>query len=289
MDYPTFPSARVPARKVRVWLPPGYDGSTERHSVLYMHDGQNLFHPPSPMAHGAWEVDRHLVALRGAGVVRPTIVVAVWNAEHERGFEYAPQAPFKDLPQLVPLIAPVRKPGGARSPSSDAYLRFLVEELKPYIDANFRTAAGRDDTLVMGSSMGGLVSLYALASYPLVFGAAGCLSTHWLVTTHYEAFASHFQPGATGDARVEQMAAAVRDWLQLHLPAAGAHRLYFDHGTADLDAHYAPHQRRVDVLLAERGYRPGVDWMTQVFPGASHNEGAWRERLGIPLRFLLRP
>jgi|CXWL01.1.fsa_nt_gi enterochelin esterase-like enzyme len=289
-DWPAFPSKHVAPRTVRVWLPPDYDDSTERHAVLYMQDGQNLFEPPGPMAHGAWQVDRHLVALRQAGAIRPTIVVAVWNAEHDRGYEYAPQAPLGSLPpELTALISPARKPGGATSPSSDAYLRFLVSELKPRIDAQFRTRSGREGTLVMGSSMGGVVSLYALASYPRVFGAAACLSTHWVITTNYAAFPGHFAPGAAGDPRVERMAAAYRDWLRLHLPAAGAHRLYFDHGTADLDALYAPHQDRVDALVAAQGYRQGVDWTTRVFPGAPHNESAWRERLAIPLRFLLRP
>jgi enterochelin esterase-like enzyme len=241
------------------------------------------------MAHGAWEVDRHLLALRQAHAIRPTIVVAVWNTEGHRSREYGPQAPIETLPADLRRLVPRSASDGDTTPLADAYVRFLATELKPYIDAHYRTRPGRDDTVVMGSSMGGLISLYALCTYPEVFGAAGGLSTHWVITTNYPAFPAEFGPGAGGDPRVEQMAAAYRDWLRGHLPAAGRHRLYFDHGTQGLDALYGPHQQRVDALLAAKGYRPGIDWSTRVFAGASHDESAWRERLSIPLAFLLRP
>jgi enterochelin esterase-like enzyme len=289
VDFDSFPSGIVAPRHVRVWLPPEYDTSPERFAVLYMQDGQNLFDPPSPMAKGAWEVDRHLLALRGANAIRPTIVVAVWNTEGNRAREYGPQAPIESLP--AEWRSGLLPGGGAgdSAPLADAYVRFLATELKPFIDARYRTRAGRDDTVVMGSSMGGLISLYALCSFPEVFGAAGCLSTHWVITTNYAAYPAHFAPGARGDPRVEQLAAAYRDWLAVHVPAAGRHRLYFDHGTQGLDGLYGPHQQQVDALLQAKRYRPGVDWTTRVFAGAPHDESAWRERLAIPLRFLLRP
>lgn len=289
VDYDKFPSPSVAARRVRVWLPPDYDASREPFAVLYMQDGQNVFDPPSPMAKGAWEVDRHLRVLRQANAVRPTIVVAVWNTEGNRAREYGPQAPIQSLP---PELRRVVAPGGHAAdaaPLADAYVRFLATELKPFIDAHYRTRTGRDDTFVMGSSMGGLISLYALCSFPQVFGAAGCLSTHWVITTNYAEFAAQFAPGASGDARVEQMAAAYRNWLREHLPVAGTHRLYFDHGTQGLDGLYGPHQQKVDALMAAKGYRPGIDWTTREFPGAPHDESAWRQRLATPLTFLLRP
>lgn len=254
-----------------------------------MQDGQNLFDPPSPMARGAWEVDRHLLALRKANAVRPTIVVAVWNIEGQRAREYGPQAPIERLPAELRRIVPRSGSAGETTPLADAYVRLLATELKPFVDAHYRTRAGKDDTVVMGSSMGGLISLYALCSYPEVFGAAGCLSTHWVITTNYAAFPAQFAPGASGDAQVEMMAAAYRDWLRERLPAAGKHRLYFDHGTQGLDGLYGPHQSKVDELLAAKGYKPGIDWMTRLFSGAPHDESAWRERLAIPLTFLLRP
>ncbi len=191
------------------------------------------------------------------------------------------------MPAELRRIVPPNGGAADSAPLADAYVRFLATELKPFIDAHYKTRPGRDDTFVMGSSMGGLISLYALSSFPEVFGAAGCLSTHWVITTNYAAFPAQFAPAASGDPRVEQMAAAYRDWLRGHLPAAGKHRLYFDHGTQGLDRLYGPLQQKVDVLLAAKGYRPGIDWMTRVFAGAPHDESAWRERLAIPLTFLL--
>ncbi|HYF63383.1 MAG TPA: alpha/beta hydrolase-fold protein, partial [Herpetosiphonaceae bacterium] len=121
-------------------------------------------------------------------------------------------------------------------------------------------------TFVMGSSMGGLISLYALCQHPQVFGAAACVSTHWPIG---------------GAPLVAAMAAA--------LPPPGDHRLYFDYGTATLDAGYEPFQRQMDGLLAAAGYRQGRDCLTHKFPGAEHSERAWSERAAIPLAFLLAP
>jgi predicted alpha/beta superfamily hydrolase len=150
-------------------------------------------------------------------------------------------------------------------PLSDRYLEFLVGELKPFVDEHYRTLPGRQHTFVMGSSMGGLISLYALCEYPGVFGGAGCLSTHW--------------PAAGG---------ATIDYLQRALPAPGAHRLYFDYGTETLDAEYEPYQQRADAILRAAGYCPGVDWLTRRVEGAEHSERSWRERVHIPLLFLLQ-
>jgi enterochelin esterase-like enzyme len=277
VDYEAFPSQHAATRKVRVWLPPGYDTSTERHAVLYMHDGQNLFEPADSVAWGAWNLDGHVATLMREQKVRPTIVVGIWNLGMDRGREYLPQAPLAGLPEA--LRDQIAGPGtdGASAPLSDAYLRFLVNELKPFIDARYRTAAGRADTVIMGSSMGGLISLYALATYPQVFGAAGCVSTHWPMSTSGKQKAPAF----------EQLAGAYRNWLVTELPDAGAHKLYFDHGTLGIDALYPPFQAKVDQLLDAKGYRQGVDWITRAYPGTAHNEAAWRARLATPLEFLL--
>lgn len=282
VDYDPFPTTQAPPRKVRVWLPPGYDAG-ERHAVLYMQDGQNLFDPADSIAWGAWDVDRHLSTLRNAGKVRPTIVVGIWNTRENRGREYLPQAPVMTLPASLRDQVASANGNGDTAPMSDAYLRFLVEDLKPFIDRTYRTRSGREDTFIMGSSMGGLVSLYAVANYPQVFGGAGCLSTHWPMTTNGKLMVPALDP------RVEQIAEAYRTWLAARLPAAGAHKLYFDHGNMELDSVYPPFQAKVDELVRRKGYRQGVDWITRTFPGTAHNEKVWRERLDIPLQFLLQP
>ena len=151
-----------------------------------------------------------------------------------------------------------------RTPRSDAYLTFLLTEVKPFIDRQYRTLPERQHTFVMGSSMGGLLALYAVCEYPHVFAGAGCLSTHW--------------PAAHG---------IVVDYLRQRAPKAGNHRWYFDYGTRTVDAQYAPYQEEVDQVMCTKGYTQGVDWLTMRCEGAEHSERAWRERVHLPLEFLL--
>lgn len=256
------PSQYVGARHVDVWLPPSYGRDPRRrYPVLYMHDGQNLFDPALTYAGTDWDIDGAMTRLIERGEIREAIVVGVWNSPL-RFAEYMPRAPVRT--ETVGSGIDGRPIGRAEDIRSDDYLRFLVEELKPFVDARYRTLPGRDDTSVMGSSMGGLISLYALTKYPQVFGAAGAVSTHW--------------PACDG---------CVVDWLSSALPAPGTHRLYFDYGTATLDALYPPYQAKMDAAMRARGYREGRDWVTRRFEGAEHNEPAWKARVDIPLRFLL--
>jgi predicted alpha/beta superfamily hydrolase len=256
------PSRHVAARHVEVWLPPGYDAATgTRYPVLYMHDGQNVFAPATSYTRIDWGVDEAMTRLIAERRVRPAIVVAVWNTP-ARFQEYMPRKALDFLPDSVRAVPQAR--AQLDSVRSDQYLRFLVEELKPFIDRTYRTRPGRADTFVMGSSMGGLISAYALAEYPEVFGGAGCVSTHW--------------PAAEG---------VMLPYLARALPAPGAHRLWFDHGTATLDSLYAPYQQRADSLLRAKGWTPGPRWTTRRYTGAEHSERAWRARIADPLVFLL--
>lgn len=258
------PSRHVAARNVDVWLPPSYGRDPQRrYPVLYMHDGQNLFDPALSYTGTDWDIDGALTRLIDRGEAREAIVVGVWNTP-QRFAEYMPRAPVRT--DAVGSGIDGRPIGRSEDIRSDAYLRFLVEELKPFIDARYRTLPGRDDTFVMGSSMGGLISLYAVARHPGVFGGAGAVSTHW--------------PACDG---------CSVDWFAKHLPRPRAHRLYFDYGTATLDALYPPHQARMDAALRRAGWREGRDWVTRRFEGAEHNEAAWKARVEIPLRFLLAP
>ena len=259
-----FTSKFVPARQVDVWLPPGYDQNVAaRYPVLYMHDGQNVFEPSLGFGGESWEVDLALGRLIRSGKARAAIVVAVWNTGMGRFAEYMPR-------KAATGASVALQTGDPSIPtsliSSDAYLRFLVEELKPAIDRSYRTKPDAPDTLVMGSSMGGLISAYALAEYPGVFGGAGCVSTHL--------------PAGDG---------AMIGYLALHLPKPGANKLYFDYGTATLDAKYEPFQLKLDAVMRAAGYSEGRDWITKKFPGAEHSEKSWRERVEIPLTFLLGP
>jgi predicted alpha/beta superfamily hydrolase len=261
VDHAQFPSVHVAARNVQVWLPPGYASGAVRYPVLYMHDGQNLFDPARSYTGVDWGVDETMTRLIGEGAVREAIVVGVWNTP-KRFEEYMPRKAVGEgsRDSGIEEMAPI----AAGDLLSDAYLRFLVEELKPFVDRRYRTLAGPQDTMIMGSSMGGLISLYALAEYPQVFGAAAGLSTHW--------------PAGDG---------AVIEYLSASMPGPGLHRVYFDYGTRGVDARYAPFQARMDAVMRGSGYRPGRQWTTHRFEGAEHSESAWRRRLHVPLLFLL--
>jgi pimeloyl-ACP methyl ester carboxylesterase len=172
--------------------------------------------------------------------------------------------------------------GSPDRPLSDRYLDFLATELKPRVDREFRTLPGREHTFISGSSMGALISLYAVARHPDVFGGAAAVSMHWPL---FGSWPVTPRPADEQAAVTETWAG----WLRERLPAPGLNKIYFDHGTATLDQLYAPYQAEMDKVMAERGYRPGCDWVTRRFEGAEHDEPAWRARLHVPLTFLLAP
>jgi predicted alpha/beta superfamily hydrolase len=247
-------------RDVDVYLPASYSGSRTRFPVVYMKDGQNLSDPQTAFA-GTWELERGLDRLADVGI--EAIVVGVHNTS-ERLSEYSP---FPD-----------RRHGGG---DADAYLAFLVETLKPRIDRLFRTRPDRDSTAILGSSMGGLVSLYAYFRYPSVFARAGAMSP-----------AIWFGQGA------------IVDFLRDARVARG--RVYLDVGTSE-GAGTLRDVRRVGRLLVRKGFRRRRQ---PAFAGAGsasgerrsstsstlryvedaggrHTEAAWASRLEAALAFLL--
>ena len=261
---PPLASRYVAARRIDVWLPPGYDTNAgERYPVVYMHDGQNIFDSATSYGGTSWEVDQAMCRLIKAGKTKGAIIVGVWNSGMGRFPEYMPRkAVTGDTLTILPGM-----PGmPTASIRSDAYLRYLVEEVKPAIDHAYRTLPDAAHTSVMGSSMGGLISGYALVEYPAVFGAAGCVSTHF--------------PAGDG---------IVINYFAQHLPPPDTHRIYFDYGTQTLDALYEPYQLKMDAAMRAAGYTDGRDWMTRKFAGEEHSEKSWRKRVEIPLEFLLRP
>jgi predicted alpha/beta superfamily hydrolase len=256
-----FPSLHISPRHVDVWLPPGHEAGTH-FPVIYMHDGQNLFLPGNSFGHEPWGVDKAIIRLMEEGKIPGAIIVGIWNAGANRWGEYLPQKPA-NTPQGRAFATrfPERWTGNT---CSDDYLKFIVNELKPLIDTTFNTLPDQPNTLVMGSSMGGLISLYAITEYPQVFGGAGCISTHWVAGENL-----------------------MVDYFASVLPKPGANRLYFDFGTETADAAYEPFQSRMDEHLQNAGFTRGKDWLTRKFEGAEHSERSWRERVHIPLEFLL--
>jgi enterochelin esterase-like enzyme len=150
-------------------------------------------------------------------------------------------------------------------------LLFLAQELKPFIDKTYSTKKDRNNTFLAGSSMGALISLYALCEYPQIFGGAACLSTHW--------------PGLFSMEN-NPVPDAFFAYLEKNLPDPKHHRIYFDHGTETLDAMYAELQSKVDSIMTRKKYT-STHWMSKSWPGQDHSERSWRSRLSIPLLFLL--
>ncbi len=255
-----FASRYVTCRHVDVWLPPGYyEKSTCCFPVLYMHDGQNLFDPAASYSIVDWGMGETMERLIAEERVRETIVVGIWNTP-ERLQEYLPRRP-SEVSRWRLLKAWLQCRGKLKS---DDYLRFIVEELKPFVDDRYRTMVGWEDTFIMGSSMGGLISLYGMCEYPHVFSGAGCLSTYWPIVQ-----------------------GVMVGYLKGALPEPGTHKIYFDYGTGLGDRFYEPYQNQIDEVIRSVGYEEGRDWITRKFEGADHSEKAWRERVYMPLEFLL--
>lgn len=274
-----FPSKHIAPRNVHIWLPDGYQENVDKgvkYAVLYMHDGQMLFDAKKAWNNQEWGVDEVAGKLIKTGKTRPFIVVGVDNGGHRRHSEYFPQKPFESLSQDTQTFLYSANRGDGSSlfknekVQSDKYLKFLVEELKPYVDSSYQVLSGPQNTAVMGSSMGGLISMYAISEYPQVFSKAACLSTHW--------------PGSF-TMENNPIPDAFFAYMNKHLPNPESHKLYFDLGTATLDAMYPPLQKKADKIIGAKGYNAD-NWKTLVFEGAAHTEDAWRDRLDIPLTFL---
>lgn len=265
------PSKFVAARPVEVWVPDDYAEKVragKRFQVLYMHDGQMLFDPSTTWNKTAWHVHETLARLLREGKVEDTIVVGVFNISVNRYFEYFPE---KFLDEMTPEArAAFVRDGLKHAPEADDYLRFLVQELKPVIDARYATRTDAAGTFVMGSSMGGLISVYAMSEYPQVFGGAAGLSTHWPGTGKHNA----------------ALPLATYNYLNRKLPPPQGHKLYQDHGGVGLDALYAPYQGFVDQIVRDKGYTE-AHYLSKVYPADDHNEKAWAARLEAPLVFLL--
>lgn len=270
VEHEQFTSAFVQSRNLSVWLPAGYGTEREvRYPVIYAHDGQNLFEPGYSYGGVEWRLDETAETLMGSDTLPPAIIVGIWNTD-ARWQEYAPQKVIESLtgdtasewlgPELPEL-------------KGDAYLRFIVEELKPFIDETYQTRPDQDHTFIMGSSMGGLISLYAVAEYPDTFRRAAAVSIHWPLT----------EP----DGAIAQQADAA---MQAYLAASGLdadkHTIWFDHGTETLDAAYPPHANAMEAWFRAQGWDE-TQAIFKAYPGTNHSEGAWAARADQILTFLL--
>ncbi len=245
-------------RHVEIWLPAGYAENPEkRYKVLYMSDGENLFDPRIANTGTDWGVDEAVTALAGEGAIEPVIVVGVWSSSR-RGEEYSPW-------HGAPL-----------------YARFLIEELGPRVNAEFRTLTGPRNTAHMGSSMGGLLSFYLAVHHPEAFGACGCVSTHFPLSE--AVVAAHFKNIETS-AEPDETPYILRD-IEKGLKVPPRARFWFDYGTEGLDAEYGATHDAMRAWLVAQNLVEGRDYVIREYAGATHNEASWRARLKDSLLFL---
>ncbi len=224
-------------RDVLVYLPPSYAHGERRYPVIYMQDGQNLFDPATSFGGVTWRVDETMDALSHEGL--EAMVVGVHHAGEQRISEYSPFA--------------IRRPG-----RGEQYVTFLVETVKPLMDATFRTLPAREHTGIIGSSMGGLISLYAFFHRSRAFGFAGALSPALWVGR-----------------------GAMYDFVA-QTPFVNG-KLYLDNGSRENSAW------RMYQWLRRKGYQRRRDICYVREKGAIHHESAWARRLPNALRFMLTP
>jgi len=243
-------------RNILVYLPPGYDSKKkERYPVLYLHDGQNLFDGATSFIKGAeWRVDETAQLLITSRAIRPLIIVGIYNAGKDRIDEYTPSVDAK------------HKMGG----KAEFYGRMIVEELKPFIDSEYRTLRDAKNTGLGGSSLGGLASLYLALKYPKTFGRVAVVS-----------------PSVWWDERMilREVGAlkkkpALRIWLDMGTKEGRDHK-DMDEGTNNA--------RKLRDALVAKGWKENSDLKYFEAEGAEHNEPAWAARVEPMLRFLFPP
>lgn len=277
VEFESFPAEHVLDRNLSIYLPPGYDESDQRYPVIYAQDGQNLFEPGYSYGGEAWEVDAAMDRLIATGAIEPAIVVGIWNSPQRRQ-DYAPQAIVDNLPAEERALVFETPDATALA---DGYTDFLIRELKPYIDQTYRTRADAASTSVMGSSMGGLISLYTLGRYPEEVGQVAALSTHWPIRV---------SGTLVGEEATRWQHMLTPHWIS-YLEAAAfdpeRHRIWMDHGTINLDSLYPPYQQAVDPVMIRLGFSEDSQFVSRVYDGADHNEAAWQARIDEVMIFLL--
>lgn len=227
-------------RTIRLYLPASYGSTDRRYPVLYMHDGQNLFDAATGYA-GEWEVDEALDKLAASGKLE-LIVVGIDNGGELRNQE------------LVPFVHPeIAKAEG------DAYLKFIVDDLKPFIDSNYRTMPDREHTGLMGSSLGGLITHYAGQHYSHVFARFGVLSPSYWVAAENKA--------------------------RLLDPAIASNSRWFISMGSEEGGDMVPDFQNVTAEL-EKKLPANSQLTTRLVEGAEHNEAAWAALMEQALLYL---
>jgi len=233
-------------RDLIVYLPPGYDQQPHRRfPVLYLQDGQNLFDGSTSFIPGKyWRVGETADHLIGTGAIQPLIIVGIYNSGKRRVREYTPT-----------------RSGRLGGGKADRYMRMIIEELRPFIESHYRVLLGAWHTGFGGSSLGGLLTLYAGLRYPHVFGQLAALS-----------------PSVWWD----------RGWVLRFAAHAEVHprpRIWLDIGTRE-GPRIVPGVEQFRDVLCSKGWSLGRDLHFEIIEGGEHNEEAWAHQVGPFLQFL---
>lgn len=228
-----FDPLGIKARDVIVWLPPNYEENPDlKYPVLYMHDGQNIIDPSTSYMGTDWQIDEVADSLIRNGIIEPIIIVGVNNTT-----DRAQELSYGDI--------------------GDHYQYFLIKQLKPYIDSNYRTKRDKENTAIMGSSMGGLSSFVMAWENNQIFSKAACLSPAFRYKNEFD-YVSIAQKYEGGPKKIE---------------------FYIDNGTLGVDHQLQPGiDAMMEVLSAKK-----QDFVYFLDEGAEHNEPAWAKRIHRPL------
>lgn len=226
-------------RDIVVLLPPGYETESVNYPVIYMHDGQNIFNASTSSFEVEWRIDETIDSLIKFDFIPPVIVVGIYNTS-ERTLEYTP------------------------GEKGTAYMNFVVNKLKPFIDSTYRTKQDRENTIVGGSSAGGLISFMLLWEYPDIFSKAVCMSTAFKISfIDYVKF-------------VDESTEGKRNIF-----------IYIDNGGTGLELELQPGIDEMIDKLEEKGYIEGEDFYYSIFPEDEHNESSWAKRFPEAIKILL--
>ena len=249
-------------RTVEMWAP-----QEPSSHLLIAHDGQNVFDGKSSTFRGkTWEMAQHSFKVSYENGCVPPVIIAVWHSSSKadpmgRAKDLSPQRYFEE-------DVPVNYPNFSKSDlvhlRGDIYLESIFNEYVPQLLEPLEHDISVDNTALIGSSMGGLSTLYAAYKFPDKFKTALALSPHWIIG---------------GEALVKRTVAG--------LPDPGSHKIWMSRGTKALDAQYEPFQNLADELMLQKGYRTDIDFMTKVYKKTGHNESSWASYLDQPLRFWL--
>lgn len=238
------------APRIRVWLPPAYNQTSGPHQALYMLDGQYAFASDSGETNFA--TDRRVARLMDAGSIAPTLIVAIDNLEEDRFLQYMPQVIYdrasRDVRAAVEReIARV----GKTSLTSAQFIRFLEDELRPHIDARYRTSRRASGNAIFGASMAGVMAGAIFVEAPESFGRGACMSPNWPIY----------------DKRMIDHPGLPALWSSYfgQLGGPAGRRLWLDHGTEMMDAGMASHQAAIAKRLVDLGWRRGCNLQTRVY------------------------